>query len=165
MKLRKDLIIDIIALVVYLIAANPLLTGLAVHEWVSLGIIVVFLVHVISHYDAIVETFKRKRADAGLANVLLDVVILFTFMAVTVSGLMVSRHILPLLGFVAPHYFFWNSIHSISAKVLLALFVVHLATHWRWFIMLWKGRKGKEDKSGKAFEENVGGGERGGEDE
>jgi hypothetical protein len=65
-------------------------------------------------------------------NLVLDVATLVTFMVVTVSGLGVSRHILPLFDLVSPGYFFWNPLHSISAKVLLALLVVHIVVHWRW---------------------------------
>jgi uncharacterized protein HemY len=55
------------------------------------------------------------------------------FMVVTVSGIMVSRHILPLFGLVAPGYFFWNPLHSLSAKMLLALVVIHIVIHAGWF--------------------------------
>jgi hypothetical protein len=68
-------------------------------------------------------------------------------MVVTVSGLMVSRHILPLFGLVAPGYFFWNPLHSISAKVLLALLLVHIVSHWRWLASLF-GRHRKADAAG-----------------
>jgi hypothetical protein len=66
-------------------------------------------------------------------------------MLVTVSGLMVSRHILSLLGFVAPGYFFWNPLHSISAKILLAVLLIHIVVHWKWFLSLFNQRSNKEN--------------------
>jgi hypothetical protein len=64
-------------------------------------------------------------------------------MSVTVSGLMVSRHILPLFGLVAPDYFFWNPLHSIAAKILLALLVVHVVVHGKWLWGLLVNRRKK----------------------
>ncbi len=129
MKPSRVLIIDIIAAVVYIMAANPGVTGLAIHEWISLGTFVVFIVHGAQHYDWAIETFrkiKERPASVRTARLILDILTIASFMVVTVSGLMVSRFILPLLGMVAPGYFFWNPLHSISAKVLLALLVIHI---------------------------------------
>ena len=38
------------------------------------------------------------------------------FMVATVSGLMVSGTVLPVLGLYAPGYFFWDPLHAIAAK-------------------------------------------------
>jgi hypothetical protein len=139
MRLPQVFIIDAIAALVYLIAANPAITGLLVHEWVSLGVLFVFIVHVAQHYDWVAENFKRMWQHPSFAttgNLILDIVTVVAFMAVTVSGIMVSRHILPLFGFVAPGYFFWNPVHAISAKLLLALLIVHVVVHFKWFVAL-----------------------------
>ena len=130
MHLSRLLIIDAIALIIYLVAANPLITGLAVHEWASIGILVFAVVHGIQHYDWFVETFKSLRSRLPFvqaARLVLDLLIIVVFMLATVSGILVSRYILPMMGLVAPGYFFWNPLHSFSAKLLLALLVVHVA--------------------------------------
>lgn len=159
MKLNHNLIIDIIATVIYLIAANPIITGLAIHEWISLGLILVFVVHCATHYDWIVNMVRHRASAAAIANLVLDVLTLIVFMVVTVSGLLVSRHILPLFGFVAPGYFFWNPIHSIAAKILLALLLIHVVVHWKWFVSLFKQRNNKEDLQGTLETEALNAGE------
>ena len=60
---------------------------------------------------------------------MLDVATALVFMVAMVSGIMVSRFILPALGLVAPGYFFWNPLHSLFAKLLLALLLVHVVVH------------------------------------
>jgi hypothetical protein len=135
------LIVDILAAVVYLVAANPAITGIAVHEWVSVGLIVVLVVHCALSGDVIVATVRRRLGAGAVLNLVLDAVTLVALMVVTVSGLMVSRFILPLFGLVAPGYFFWNPLHSISAKVLLALLLVHVVAHWKWFASLFDSRR------------------------
>jgi hypothetical protein len=124
------LIIDALALAVYLLVANPALTGLAVHEWLSFGLLILVLTHCVSNADSVVDAIHRRRSSRGIASFVLDVVILVAFMTTMVSGLFVSRHFLSLLGFVAPGYFFWYPVHAIAAKVLLALLCLHIATHW-----------------------------------
>jgi hypothetical protein len=152
MKTSHKFIIDATALIFYLLAANPTLTGLAVHEWMSLGIIIVFLVHCIANFDWIIDTIKKHKANASTANLVLDVTILVVFMVVTVSGLMVSRHVLPLLGFVAPGYFFWSPLHSIAAKVMLALLLVHVVVHFKWVATLRRRKGQKNTDEGVAHE-------------
>jgi hypothetical protein len=142
--MKHRLAIDIVALVIYLVAANPALTGLLVHEWISLGIIIVFIIHCAVNFDWIVDTVKKHKPNTHTMNLVLDIALLVVFLVVTVSGLMVSRHILPLFGLVAPGYFFWSPLHSISAKILLALLVVHIVVHFKWFTLLIK-RKKKEN--------------------
>ena len=48
---KKNLVIDILALGAYAVVANPVFTGIAVHEWAGLGLVVVFLVHTAAHVD------------------------------------------------------------------------------------------------------------------
>jgi hypothetical protein len=141
MRVTQVLVIDIIAAVLYIVAANPVMTGLLIHEWVSLGVLVIFVVHAAQHYDWIIDTLKKLRhpTPGQIANLVLDTLTVAMFMVVVVSGGMVSRHILPMLGLVAPGYFFWNPLHSLSAKVLLALLIVHIVVHAKW---LWAFVKG-----------------------
>lgn len=136
MKTIRSVVIDILALLLYIIAANPAITGLGIHEWVSLGVLAIFIVHGIQHYDWVLETLKALSKHPSLtqiANLVLGILLVVVFMVVTVSGIMVSRHILPLFGLVAPGYFFWNPLHSLSAKMLLALVVIHIVIHAGWF--------------------------------
>ena len=74
---------------------------------------------------------------------MLDALIVVGFMVATVSGLMVSGTVLQVLGLYVPGYFFWDPLHAIAAKLLLALLVVHVAVHARWIVRM--ARKGKGD--------------------
>ena len=48
---RKLLAVDAACLLVYLVAASPALTGVGVHEWLGLGVLVVFFAHAAMHVD------------------------------------------------------------------------------------------------------------------
>ena len=133
---RRNLAIDLVALAVYLVVANPALTGIGPHEWLGLGLLVVFFVHMLVHADWVVEAVRGSFARPSLArtgNVVLDLFIVLAFMACTVSGVMVSGAVLPAMGLYAEGYYFWDPLPAMSAKALLALLLVHVVVHWKWF--------------------------------
>ncbi len=149
---KKNLIVDIAALLIYAVVANPVLTGISLHEWLGLGVFVVFLVHVAMHTDWVIDTCKaafKQPSFARTGNVILDVMILVVFMVCMVSGLLVSGDVLPALGFFAEGYYFWGPLHAASAKFLLALLLVHVAVHWRWIVLFFKKKGVGKDKCSK----------------
>lgn len=131
---KRNLAIDLIALLVYLVVATPAITGIGVHEWLGLGVLVVFFAHIA------VALARKPR----VGNFALDALILVVLAVVVVSGLMVSGAVLPAFGYYAEGYYFWDPLHAVSAKVLLALLLVHVVAHWKWIVAWFK--KGKADR-------------------
>lgn len=134
MNLVRNLAIDAVALITYIAVSLPALTSVSVHEWLGLGVGVVFLVHVALHIDWIVRSVRRRTGGTARLFGLLafDALVFVAFVVVMVSGLMVSGTVLPTFGvYGVDGYFFWNPLHALSAKVLMALLVVHVALHWR----------------------------------
>ncbi|WP_139651718.1 DUF4405 domain-containing protein [Raoultibacter phocaeensis] len=145
---RKRFAVDAVALAVYLVAANPAVTGIAVHEWLGIGALVLFLAHCAQHVDWIASTARGLRGStwAARGNLALDALVLVAFMAVTVSGLLISGEVLPAFGLYADGYYFWDPLHAISAKALLALLLVHVVVHWKWLYgLVRKGRGGHDE--------------------
>ena len=154
-KSKRSLIVDAAALAAYLIAANPALTGVPIHEWVGVGLFVVFLVHVVQHFDWVVETVRTlidHPSASRVGHFILDILILVAFMVCTVSGLLVSGTVLQAFGLYADGYFFWDPLHAASAKALLALLVVHIAVHWRWIVRHVRGKA--SDRRGASSEQS-----------
>lgn len=131
----RNLVVDAVALVVYALAANPSVTGIGVHEWVGLGLAVLLLAHCALHAGWVADAVPgavRRPSWTRTGNLLLDAVSFAAFAVVTVSGVLVSGAVLPAFGLYADGYYFWDPLHAISAKVLLALLLVHLVAHGRW---------------------------------
>lgn len=128
----KRLGLDACALFVFLLVANPTITGIDVHEWLGLGSLVAFVAHVAGSAVFAKEAGrkKRKRSAATTANRLIDTIMLITMMTCVVSGLMVSGAVLQTLGLYAHGYYFWDPLHAITAKLFFALILVHLVLHW-----------------------------------
>lgn len=148
---------DIVALIVYLVAANPSITGISLHEWIGLGTLVVFFVHMALHMEWVVETFRgvvRGGSRSRVGSMVLAALALVAFCVCVVSGLMVSATVLPAMGFVATGYFFWDPLHAVSAKFLLALLLVHVAIHWRWIASF--ARRGRSKDGSPAMTEGDG---------
>ena len=110
-------IFDIVLLALYLVAANPALTGVPFHEYLGAGIFVLMVAHVVASGEGLGG--RGRRAQRVLNGALL---VAFC----VVSGAMVSGTLLPSLGFYATGYYFWGPLHALSAKVLLAALLVHI---------------------------------------
>lgn len=154
--------VDAAALAAYLAAANPALTGVAVHEWLGIGVLVAFFVHAVQHAGWVADAVRGSIRNPSLArtgNLVLDALVLAAFMVVTVSGLLISGAVLPAFGLYAGGYYFWDPLHAIAAKALLALLLVHVVVHWRWVASFsGKGKgdvradaEGCEDKPGETW--------------
>ncbi len=140
------LVIDAVALVAYVIVSLPSLTGVAPHEWLGLAVAVVLVVHLAQHLGHVVSSARRAAspgpARAVRAGRAVLAVLLGIALAVCVtSGVMVSGAVLPTLGLYAEGYYFWNPLHAVSAKVLLALLLIHLFINVRPALGIWKNRK------------------------
>ena len=133
MDVRKSLIADAVVLAAYLLAANPAVTGLGVHEWLGLGALAVLVIHLAMHWDWVAEALRHAahRCGTRLAKVLLDALLVLVFMVCAVSGVMVSGEVLPALGLYAEGYWLWDPLHIASAKLLLALVILHVAANLR----------------------------------
>ncbi len=132
---KRKLLFDATVLVFYLLAANPTVTGIPLHEWVGLGAVVVLVAHCASSVELLPSLLRpgAKRA-VRVGRVVLDAALLVAVALCAVSGIMVSGDVLPALGLYAEGYYFWDPLHAFAAKALLALILVHLAIHAR---MVW----------------------------
>ncbi len=141
MTLKRNIVVDIVILLAFLASSDPDLTGVAVHEWLSLGLFVTLIVHVLLHWKWILKvasTYFKNLLRASRLKFAVDVLLFAAFTAVTFSGLLISRSILPFLRIELPEDFSWRSIHSISANAVILLVGVHLALNWKWWAALAK---------------------------
>lgn len=139
----RKIIVDMAALALYAVVSLPALTGVTVHEWLGLAVLVVLVAHGAQHVDFVAGLLRpsapRRKAGGGaprgIGRLALDAGLLLALAATVLSGVMESGAVLPALGWYAEGYFFWGPLHAAAAKVLLALLVVHLALNgaaaWR----------------------------------
>lgn len=140
----RDALIDVGALVACAVATFPSMTGVAVHEWLGVGLLVVFLAHAIGHYDELAVMVKGIVAFRSLRVVgrfAFNGIISLALTLCVVSGVFESGELLPAFGLYADGYGFWGPLHAFSAKLSISLVLVHLVMQGRKL----KGCWGKRD--------------------
>lgn len=130
---RRFFVVDVIVLTLYAASSLPGITSVAVHEWLGLVTFVALAVHLGMHMDWAFHALKpsERRSAAQAGRLVLDALLLIALVVCVVSGVFVSGAVLPSLGLYAEGYYFWDPLHAASAKVLLALLVVHLVANVR----------------------------------
>jgi hypothetical protein len=136
---KTNLFVDFGIFAALLIAAAPGLTGLAVHEWFSLAFAGTIIVHLLLHWKWIASVtvqFFRKLFHTSRPQFVVDLLLFVAFVAAILSGLVISRTVLPLLGIVARRNQVWTVLHSLSASVTVILVGLHFALHWNWVVSM-----------------------------
>lgn len=141
MKLKTRLLLDLALLVLYLVAMNTAATGIPIHEWLSVGVAILVLIHLASEWDWTIHAvtrFFRRLSALSRVDLILDVLLFVSFVLVMLSGFMVSQSIFPLLGLTTAVGPTWKIIHSLSADLTLVIVGLHAGLHWRWFVSAFK---------------------------
>ena len=71
-------------------------------------------------------------------SIVLNVLIALALAACAVSGIMISGTVLPTFGVFATGYYFWDPLHALSAKILLALLLIHLVLNGRAVLIMFQ---------------------------
>ena len=132
---QRNFLLDGLLLGGSLLALSPALTGLAIHEWLSVGLGLALLLHLLWHWDWTVAVLRRlfaRIAASSRLNLVLNSALFVAFSVAVFSGLMISRVVLPGLGLEPQHSSTWRGLHAQSADLVLVLVGFHLALHWKW---------------------------------
>jgi hypothetical protein len=140
LKARLDLCLDAALFVAFACAYSLGFTGLSVHEWLGLSLGTVLLVHLTSHWDWVIRTTVRMARRRGPDRFIyvVNVLLLLTMTLCIASGIAVSEVALPDLGIHVPGGNFWSSMHSLTARLTLALLTLHVGLRWRWIVSVVK---------------------------
>lgn len=132
---KVNLAVDCAIFVAFLVAMAPRFSGLAIHEWLSLAFGVVIMVHLLLHWQWIVEITKRffrRTTWMARTNYVLNSLLFIAMTIVMVSGLLISEIALPSMGIAVMENFEWRRIHTMSADTTVFLVGLHVALHWHW---------------------------------
>ena len=132
---RTKLVIDIATFVAFLVTMEPRASGIPVHEWLSLAAAAVIVVHLLLNWEWIASVTRRisKAANADTRlNYVLNWALFIDGVLIMLSGLMISRAVLPAFDYTMPRSHTWRELHDVTANTFLVLLGVHVAMHWRW---------------------------------
>ncbi len=137
MSAKTNLILDSAIFAAFLAVSNPVLTGITVHEWLALAFAVAVIVHLLFHWDWLVKVtrqFFQKLFHQSRLNYVIDALFFIALTATMISGLMISKIILPTLGIALSVSRSWRMVHSFSADASLILLGLHFALHFKWVV-------------------------------
>ncbi len=136
---RTNLWLDFALLAGFLVIMEPPLTGLALHEWISLAVLATVIVHLLLHWRWVVSVtaqFFRNLFHSSRLQYIVDGLTFIVFTGAMFSGLMISRNVLPALGIRVLANFEWRGLHSLFANLSVILIGLHFALHWRWVVKM-----------------------------
>ena len=150
MRARTRLFLDTALLIGFVAAYRPTWTGITLHQWLSIAIVVPALVHLIVNWEwaiRIVRTFLQRLFSASRLNFVVDCFLLLATVTVTVSGFMVSPALIAPFGIHASHPLEWRLVHSWSADATILIVLLHTALHWRWLLAATKQLVGSSSRT------------------
>jgi len=122
----------VLALLGFLFAFAPDLTGYAVHEWLGLAVGVVLLIHLLQHWKWIKSVTQRigRTKQKILVRYIIDTILLLSFFAIIATGIIISL----ILNLPLKNYEAWRLIHVLSSYGTLVMIGFKIALHWDWIV-------------------------------
>ncbi|RRR70660.1 MAG: DUF4405 domain-containing protein [Candidatus Viridilinea halotolerans] len=136
MKRNKlHLFLDLLLLLAFLLATAPQLTGLTIHEWLSLGLAAAVVTHLLLNWNWLVQVTRRffgKVSWSARANYTLNALLFIAFTVIITTGILISEAVVPFLGMSIVRDRLWINIHHTASDLAVLLIGLHVALHWRW---------------------------------
>jgi Domain of unknown function (DUF4405) len=110
------------------------LTGLAVHEWLGIALLVIAMLHLLLNWAWIVTGVRRffgPLSPLVRFNAILNSLLFMLMSVVLGSGLMISVVALRFFGLRMLPSIFLRLVHQVSADALLLVVGLHLGMNWR----------------------------------
>ena len=134
---KTNLFIDIGIFAAFLIADQPRLTGVALHEWISVAFAATIMVHLLLHWKWITTVglhFFQKLFHTSRLKFVVDSLLFVAFIVLMMTGLMISRSFLIFFGIQPVRNQAWTMLHATSASMMLILTGLHFALSWNWVV-------------------------------
>lgn len=129
-KMIAKICVDIGMTIALLFLMTYELIGQAAHEWLGIGIFVLFILHHILNRKWSGSLLKGKYTPLRIWQTTLVLLVLAAMIGSMVSGVILSRHALSFLPIKGGHSFA-RSLHMLASYWGFVLMSLHLGLHWR----------------------------------
>jgi uncharacterized protein DUF4405 len=132
MRSRVWIVIDCLMLVAVVALQTWRLTGVPLHEEIGVALLAAVLAHLLLHWPWVASRSRRilqPRTTRTRINFSLNVILFVTMTAAMVSGLAISKVVVPMHP-SADLYLKWHGIHDTSSRLMLLAAALHLAMNW-----------------------------------
>jgi hypothetical protein len=134
---KTNLFIDIGIFAAFLIADQPALTGVPLHEWFSVAFAATIIVHLLLHWKWIVTVglrFFQNLFHTSRLKFVVDSLLFVAFNLLMMTGLMISRSFLVFFGIQSVRNQVWTTLHATSASMMLIMTGLHFTLSWNWVV-------------------------------
>ena len=137
----NKLLLDLGTFITLLVVSAPRFTGETIHEWLSLALGGAIVVHLLLNWNWIVEVTARlftKSAKNSRFNYVLNWALFASGIMIMLSGLMISKSVVPFFGLTLPQNMSWKELHEVSTNITMILMGLHVAQHWNWIVSMFR---------------------------
>jgi cytochrome b len=135
------LLLDLSTFIALLTVSAPHFTGDAIHEWLGIALSGAIVVHLLLNWKWIVEVTSRlftKSVKNLTFGYFLNWGLFISGIMTVLSGLMISKTVVPFFGLTLPQNMSWREVHSLSTNIIMVLMGLHVALHWNWIVSMFK---------------------------
>ena len=128
-KIFRLLLVDAVLLGGFWLVNQVRLTGIAFHEWFGIALGLILILHLVMHWRWVVNIVKKFFKRNGLMQhlkLVLDIFGFAAFFTIIISGMLISRSVLPTLGLTGLHSRSLKMIHVIATNLTIAMIAAHL---------------------------------------
>lgn len=112
--------------------------GDAAHEWAGAGMFLLWIVHHILNASWYSSLFRGKYTPVRIFQLVIDLLVFLCMIGLMVSGVLLSRHVFPLRGWMFHGFHggmsFARLLHLAASHWGFVLMALHLGLHWGMFL-------------------------------
>jgi hypothetical protein len=134
---KVNLWFDIAIFIAALFAPAVAFTGLAIHEWLGIGLGLAVVTHLLLHWQWIAQTTKRLFGHTNWSarlNYLVNWLFFIDLTIITVTGILISEVALRQVGITLPQNGMAHPLHTLSADAMVFILALHVGLHGKWIV-------------------------------
>lgn len=136
-KLKLKMITDLAMTVAMLALMAYDLIGEAAHEWIGIGIFILFVLHHILNWGWVKALTKGRYTAYRMLQTILVLLVFLSMIGCMVSGIILSQEVFVFLGITIG--ISWARIlHVLCPYWGFAFLSMHLGLHWNMMLGIWK---------------------------
>ncbi len=123
------LLVDAVLLGGFWVVNQVRLTGIAFHEWFGIALGLILILHLVMHWRWVVNNVKKFFKRSCLVQhlkLVLDIFGFAAFFTIIISGVLISRSVLPTMGLTGLHSRSLKMIHVTATNLTIAMIAAHL---------------------------------------
>lgn len=128
-KMVAKIVVDIGMIMMLLLLMTYELIGQEAHEWIGMGMFVLFILHHILNNKWSRNILKGKYTAIRIMQTALVIGVFLTMIGSMISGMILSRHVLTFLPIEGGRSFA-RTLHMLSGYWGFVLMSLHLGFHW-----------------------------------